>query len=92
MKCECISEIPKKMIRQGNWKGKKLTDATLQETALLFLPGRIESVTYSTFKCDVEGYKQPVEIKFQHTYCPFCGTKINDEEQPSQPGQTEPGG
>jgi hypothetical protein len=77
MNCTCVQDIEKKFIGiEFGEKKKKINKATLTSSALLFGDNKLTRVTCSVIDLEVEGYKRTQSHNMIHSFCPFCGVKI----------------
>ena len=77
MKCDCIETIESE-VKESGFGGKKVTKATI-ETSFVFGKKGMYSTTSTNFHITLDGAKKPKVIQVMHTFCPFCGVKIQDE-------------
>lgn len=81
MKCNCISEIEEKVqaniTERGLYK-KPVRRVTLQGVTFVVNGNRMETKTYNTMDIELDGQKKHETLSMVHSFCPFCGTKIND--------------
>lgn len=80
--CECLLEIPKKLVQNQPLKGKVVTVAEVSEATFVYSESKnnMDMRTYSDVELQVEGKKRPVTQKMLHTFCPFCGVKYEFDE------------
>lgn len=78
MKCKCIEEI-ETQVKENGYQGKKVSEAKL-DASLVFGKDGMYATTSTTIRLTLEGKIKPKEVQFMHTYCPFCGVKIKDDE------------
>jgi hypothetical protein len=79
MKCNCINEIETEVAKR-DYQGKKIKSVKFLSAVLIFGIGKAEKITTSELEAEVEGMKKKPTINMVHTYCPFCGTKIKDDD------------
>ncbi|NOR69999.1 MAG: hypothetical protein GQ532_09965 [Methylomarinum sp.] len=89
MNCNCISEVTARLkshlVENPQFK-KPVVDVQLSEVAMLFGKGDLKSCTYTTLLITLEGQKKKNKTDILHSFCPFCGVKIED----NQPDALEP--
>ncbi|MDD4971999.1 MAG: hypothetical protein PHT07_21440 [Paludibacter sp.] len=78
MNCTCIDDINKEMIGQ-EIAHKIITKAQLLGVAFLF--NNAGTTTYTEMEYEYEGCKRPKKINIMHTFCPFCGVKIEKPKE-----------
>ncbi|ANJ66048.1 hypothetical protein A9404_00440 [Halothiobacillus diazotrophicus] len=86
MQCECIENI-EKMLKErlsvpGKFK-KPLADVKLKGTTIVMRGLDLDLVTCNPIEITLVGQKKAVESTMAHTFCPFCGVRINPEKESS---------
>lgn len=79
MKCNCVTEINKKIASEQTYKGKRIEYAEIDGgffTDKSTTPPTLSMVTTSTVYLRVEGMTKKPTINLTHQFCPFCGVKI----------------
>lgn len=63
------------------------SEARIMDTGFVQVENRLEYTTVSTVKYEDgktrSGKIREKKISVMHTFCPFCGTRIKDAEEPS---------
>lgn len=79
MNCGCIKDIETRLVGR-EYKGKKILKAECIDRALVIVEkdgkSAFETITNSEFELEVEGMKRVQKQSMLHSYCPWCGTKI----------------
>ncbi|MDY6979368.1 MAG: hypothetical protein SV201_05765 [Pseudomonadota bacterium] len=82
MACDCIANIETKALQKmqaGNDFKKPVTNVAMG--GVVFSIGQSMSVkTVNKLEITLEGQKKKATMNMVHTFCPFCGTKYNEEE------------
>lgn len=82
--CKCASLLEKRLVNQmGKLDGRKITKASVPQI-FLFRDNGVVSSTYTEIEFEVEGLVRPKKQKVLHSYCPYCGVKINKGSEPDQ--------
>lgn len=81
MNCDCLNTIPETIILNKHYKGKQVTKAKIKETSFQFSAKGVKQFTCSTLECEIIDRRSPVKVTLAHSYCPFCGTKIELEKE-----------
>jgi len=76
MNCKCIEEIEARVVKEFKFKGKHPITKCDIESAIIFGDTGLYSITCSEMELTVEGMKRNQTQKLMHSYCPFCGVKI----------------
>ncbi len=76
--CNCIDEMTKKLREHYDGKFKKPIKTITLQTCLNFKSGGVD--TYSEVKIALVGQKKEETAILAHTFCPFCGVKLREEE------------
>ena len=79
MNCNCIEDVEKKVLETETYDKRKILST--QIIGCSYMMPTFEKVTNTEIELELEGLKKPKVVKIQHSYCPFCGTKIKKEEQ-----------
>lgn len=77
MSCNCIEDLEQKILHKFNNDGQhkgKVKSARIHQ-ALLFGKQTIAR-TYCKVDLTIEGRKSKVQTDLIHSYCPFCGKKL----------------
>lgn len=86
MNCKCFKETEDKLLERGEWEGRRILDAKMNDLMYTFGTngGETGTLSYQEFEVELEGLKRPKKIKVSHTFCPYCGVKIGklDESLP----------
>ena len=79
--CNCISELSAPSLYK-NSKGKVIEHVNLP-TALMWdkEKNRLRAVTVSIAQLIIQGKKSTEKFTLEHTYCPFCGHKYEDDTE-----------
>jgi hypothetical protein len=83
MNCDCITKLERdaaeKLRKDGKFKKPviqvRLRCVGTQITKEMSLRLR----TFNEFEISLEGQKKPVFMNMFHSFCPFCGTKIETD-------------
>jgi len=87
MNCECLTNTEKKLLDNynANEKNKKKALSASIEKGFIF-GKKLQTITYSNVAFQLEGQKKECKLRLFHSFCPFCGIKIerdNPEENNS---------
>lgn len=80
MNCGCIARIEKdvttRLGEQGRFK-KPIKKVEMQGVVIRVTKDLgLQSATANTLQIELEGQKKKETMQMMHSYCPFCGTKI----------------
>lgn len=80
MNCDCIESIEKdakaRLSEQGRYK-KPIKEVKMQGVIIRVTKDMgLQSATASTLQIELDGQKKKETMHMVHSYCPFCGTKI----------------
>ena len=81
MNCNCLTQIEEKMLNkfyEDNRYKKPVLKVEI-EKGLIF-GKELTTRTYCSVEIELEGQKKKVKQNLMHTYCPFCGVKVEKEE------------
>lgn len=82
MNCQCLTEIPAKMMKKFNEEKRYKSDVVEVEIEKAYTVGKQLTVTtYSTAHIELKGQNRKIQEKIIHSFCPFCGVKNNDEKK-----------
>ena len=84
MNCNCLETVPQTVLEKQRYKGHPIGHCKIKETAFQYGSEGFKRFTCSTLELEVEGRKTPVQVTMAHSYCPFCGTKIELETKPTE--------
>ena len=76
--CNCIDVLTKKLRDHYDGKFKKPIESVQLQTILNFTRGSVDTCT--EVKIALVGQKKAETVTLAHTYCPFCGEKLCEEE------------
>lgn len=76
--CTCIEDMTKRLREHYDGTFKKPIECIRLQTFLNFTGGVLG--TYSEVKIVLVGQKKEETAVLAHTYCPFCGVKLREEE------------
>lgn len=90
MACKCINEVKESL--QKHYEAKinieKVTNVSLENTALMFGSGPATVELYSPVKIEYDYENRKGEIKHKkekvtmsYKYCPFCGESYSESEE-----------
>jgi hypothetical protein len=80
MNCKCIERIEKELVgREFGTKKLRVTKAELVSVGLIFGKSTMKHITCSELSLTVDGMRRPQKQSLLHSFCPFCGTKIEKE-------------
>lgn len=84
MNCNCFSETEERIkahvIEQGMFK-KPVKSASLKGVAMTLSSSTLGSRSYQDIEIELEGQKKKPTIAIYHTYCPFCGVKVEKDDE-----------
>lgn len=80
MNCDCVSrierEVTEKLKKESKFK-KPVIQARLRGVATQVTKEMdLRLVTVTELEIELEGQKKPAQMNMIHSFCPFCGTKI----------------
>lgn len=90
MACECIKEVKESLKKRYAAKEdiEKVTDVSLENTALMFGSGPSTVELYSEVKIEFDYKNKKGELKHKkekanmsYKYCPFCGKSYVESEE-----------
>ncbi len=75
--CNCIKEAEEKLTENCKKETyrKPFENVRLQKHSVI-ATGTFKTATYSTALIKLTGQKKLVEMSVMHSFCPFCGEKI----------------
>ena len=75
--CECMTQIKEKMIKEGNYKGRKIVNVLFPD-GLASIGNELRVIYYLIAELNVEGLKRKIDYACIMNYCPFCGEKYKE--------------
>lgn len=77
--CDCIEDLQQKIKDHctKNKTYKKPIKRVKIEDKILILGDKLQLKTVSNFEIELEGQKKKPLMPVTHSYCPFCGEKID---------------
>lgn len=80
MNCGCVTRIENdvkaKLTEQGRFK-KPIKEVEMQGVAMVITKDLgLQSITANEIYIELDGQKKKEKMRMVHSYCPFCGTKI----------------
>lgn len=82
MNCDCIAEIEEKLkahlVAQKKFK-KPIQSVKLSEVLMRMHELTLKTSTYTTLLISLEGQKKKATMNISHSFCPFCGVKIDKD-------------
>lgn len=88
MNCNCYETICQRMVEdEVMFEGRQVLEAEHSNVLWVFnreKGGKTGTLSYEEFVVELEGLKRPKKMKVAHVYCPYCGTKANNEKTEKQ--------
>ena len=83
MSCECLAELPTKIMAHCNQpqtpKQPPVLKAKFKDVVFPIHDGQISSALKADILLTIEGRKTPKKTTMTFTYCPFCGVKYKED-------------
>lgn len=80
--CDCIEKLKHRILTEmKECDGRKIENVEFNNSIWTVLDnGRVIDLTYEEFEVSLEGLKRHKKLKIKHNFCPYCGEKIDYED------------
>ena len=82
MNCECLTKLPPRMIEKFNKENTykhQVLDVTIPKAYIFSEEPTMRTCT--VMEIELEGQKRKINQNIMHSFCPFCGVKIENESK-----------